>query len=611
MLTPKIRLASHRRAKENRDTSSLRSLLADTRNQSTKCRSSEVDQVVLAALDSVRGLEIAEASGFFAISESGALENLCASQNPSHLERLAARCLQDLPWCLPKLRVGQPVVLRGLQGPHSRQPNGQETSAHGKSRSIAMIPSRCHAATRGLFVLLSVPGQNGWAVHMLREYALLADALWSAYQRKLAAGEGGLNGPRLIELPRISSVGMAVVDENGNFKAANPAFFKATGYAENQLSMKPFELVFSPVDRASGTNVWRRARHMKDGVRQIERKMTRKDGSSASTVIALTPLRDSKEYPVHFLVIIQDLGELGASDQQSDSDNCRGMSIASRLIQCQEDERKRLSRELHDGIGQSMSLIASECALLASEYSESSPCLRDRIASLRDHLDQVCSDLHCMSHHLHSYKLQHLGLKCALQDLCRQMSTPEFCVALNTENASDPKSEEVALCLYRVAQEAINNCVKHSQSRKVFVTLTELQNSFYMTVRDSGIGFNAHAKHDGLGLVSMRERLALVNGQLKISSTIGKGTEVWVSVSEHNRTAQGQGIVWREDRIARVDRTRRLARAGSATSRSYQSKRKGASDRLQCSGECCTRGVESNRYARSMDWREERSTHRW
>ncbi|MGA7244545.1 MAG: PAS domain S-box protein [Terracidiphilus sp.] len=586
MLTPKIRLASHRRAKKNRDTSSLRSLLADTRNQSIKCRSSEVDQVVLAALDSVRGLEIAEASGFFAISESGALENLCASQNPSHLERLAARCLQDLPWCLPKLRVGQPVVLRGLQGPHSRQPNGQETSAHGKSRSIAMIPSRCHAATRGLFVLLSVPGQNGWAVHMLREYALLADALWSAYQRKLAAGEGGLNGPRLIELPRISSVGMAVVDENGNFKAANPAFFKATGYAENQLSMKPFELVFSPVDRASGTNVWRRARHMKDGVRQIERKMTRKDGSSASTVIALTPLRDSKEYPVHFLVIIQYLGEqLGASDQQSDSDNCPGMSIASRLIQCQEDERKRLSRELHDGIGQSMSLIASECALLASEYSESSPCLRDRIASLRDHLDQVCSDLHCMSHHLHSYKLQHLGLKCALQDLCRQMSTPELCISLNAENASDPKSEEVALCLYRVAQEAINNSVKHSQTLKVLVTLTELQNTFYMTVRDFGIGFNSSAKHDGLGLVSMRERLTLVNGRLKISSTIGKGTEVWVSVSElHNRPAQNQEIVspWQDDGVARIDRTTQMARAGSVTQLSDHTKRKRTIGSLQC-----------------------------
>ena len=99
------------------------------------------------------------------------------------------------------------------------------------------------------------------------------------------------------------------------------------------------------------------------------------------------------------------------------------------------------------------------------------------------------------------------------------MSAPEFCVALNTENASDPKSERLHSCLYRVAQEAINNCVKHSQSRKVFVTLTELQNSFYMTVRDSGYGFNTYAKHDGLGLVSMRERLHFVNGQLKISST--------------------------------------------------------------------------------------------
>ncbi len=585
MLTPKIRLASHRSAKEDSDASSLRSLLTDTRNQSRKCRSSEVDQVVLTALDGVRGLEIAEASGFFAISESGALENLCASQNPSNLERLATRCLQDLPWCLPKLQVGQPVVLQGLQKPTLRQLNGHETAPHGKSRSIAMIPSRSHAATRGLFVLLSMPGQNGWAIHMLREYALLADALWSAYQRKLAAGEEGVNGQRPIELPRISSVGMAVVDENGNFRAANPAFFKATGYAENQLSMKPFELVFGPVDHGSRTNVWRRARHMKDGVRQIERKMTRRDGSSASAVVALTPLRDSKDHPVHFLVIIQDLGKIGNSDQKRDRDDSRGMSIASRLIQCQEEERKRLSRELHDGIGQSMSLIASECALLASEYSASTPHLKNRIASLRDHLDQVCSDLHCMSHHLHSHKLQHLGLKCALQDLCRQMSTPELCISLNAENASDPKSEEVALCLYRVAQEAINNSVKHSQTLKVIVTLTELQNTFYMTVRDFGIGFNSYAKHDGLGLVSMRERLTLVNGRLKISSTIGKGTEVWVSVSElQNRPAQDQEIVSprQDDGVARIDGTTQMARAGSVTSLSDHTKRKRIIGSLRC-----------------------------
>ena len=95
-------------------------------------------------------------------------------------------------------------ILRGLQGPRSRQPNGQETSPHGKSRSIAMIPSlsRCNQGASGLAFHA---GQNGWAVHMLREYALLADALWSAYQRNLAAGEGGPNGPRSIELsPNLS-----------------------------------------------------------------------------------------------------------------------------------------------------------------------------------------------------------------------------------------------------------------------------------------------------------------------------------------------------------------------------------------------------------------------
>ena len=82
------------------------------------------------------------------------------------------------------------AVLQGLQEPTVRQSSGQDIRAHGKSRSIAMIPSRCHAATRGLFVILSMPGQNGWAVHMLHEYALLADTLWSAYQRKACSRRG-------------------------------------------------------------------------------------------------------------------------------------------------------------------------------------------------------------------------------------------------------------------------------------------------------------------------------------------------------------------------------------------------------------------------------------
>jgi PAS domain S-box-containing protein len=564
MLTAKPGLTSLR-ATQSRKVVSFRSLLTQAKKDSKACLSDEFDQIVLTALEGVRELKLVEASGFYSIVESGALTNLCSIHNSSDLESIATQCVHDLPWCLPKLLAGQPVVLQNMSMPITWLNGRRQTRGSGESLSIVLIPSRNPMGPRGLFILLSIPSRFSWSSQKIEECALLVDFLWSARQCKHAPDEGSVNGQRLIRLLCVSAVGMAVVDENGILTAANPAFFKATGYAERQLLMRPFDLVFRPALQCDGINIWQRARHMRNSIRQVERTIARKDGSSVTARIAVTPLLYSRESPVHFLVIIGTLGEIATPGRPLDLVKCRESSIASRLIQYQEEERKRLSRDLHDGLGQSMSLIASECALLATEYSGLTPSLGDRLASLRDRLDGACSELHSMSHNLHSFKLRHLGLTCALKDMCRQLSTQEIKVTLNIDNAGDPLSEEVSLCLYRVAQEAIGNCVKHSQSRKILVTLTELRNTFYMTVKDYGIGFNTHARFDGLGLVSMKERLSLVNGRLKISSTIGGGTEIWASISEqpdlpavgHNKIAP----TWRGDRVAGAGRQRRLARA--------------------------------------------------
>jgi signal transduction histidine kinase len=137
-----------------------------------------------------------------------------------------------------------------------------------------------------------------------------------------------------------------------------------------------------------------------------------------------------------------------------------------------------------------------------------------------------------MSHNLHSYKLQHLGLKAALKDLCRQLSQPNFRVDLHIDDFKEPISKDVALCLYRVAQEALSNASKHAHTLVVAITITKLQNMFYMTIQDSGVGFDVSRSSQGLGLVSMSERLKLVNGQFRVHSVPGCGTEIWVSVPD-------------------------------------------------------------------------------
>jgi signal transduction histidine kinase len=209
-----------------------------------------------------------------------------------------------------------------------------------------------------------------------------------------------------------------------------------------------------------------------------------------------------------------------------------GMTLASQLIEFQENERKRLSRELHDDIGQRLSLVASEVALLQHQYSNGPVVFDARLGNLREELDSLCTDLHCLSHSLHSYKLQHLGLRPALKDLCRQMSLSNFQIDLIVDDSEDPGSKEISLCLYRVAQEALNNARRHAQTSSVAITLTKQQHTFYMMIQDVGIGFETSANPRGLGLISMKERLKLVNGLLTVHSILGRGTEIWVAVPD-------------------------------------------------------------------------------
>ena len=207
-------------------------------------------------------------------------------------------------------------------------------------------------------------------------------------------------------------------------------------------------------------------------------------------------------------------------------------ALASLLIQSQEEERKRLSRELHDDIGQRLSLAASEAAVLASRHSNREVISTDRLCILRDELDSLCSDIHGMSHSLHSYKLQHLGLRSALEDLCRRLSRSDFTIDLCVEAMEEPISKDVSLCLYRVAQESLSNVLKHAHAPAAAVTVTKLQDKFYMTIQDLGVGFDSNSSFQGLGLISMSERLKLVNGQFRIHSVPGHGTETWVSVPD-------------------------------------------------------------------------------
>jgi two-component system sensor histidine kinase UhpB len=203
-----------------------------------------------------------------------------------------------------------------------------------------------------------------------------------------------------------------------------------------------------------------------------------------------------------------------------------------RLIAAQEHERQRISRELHDDVGQRVALLRIGLDLVERKIPAERNAEHAEIRSLLTQLDELAIDVHNISHQLHSTKLQLLGLRAALKEVCQQF-VDQHCVAiyLTADQLPEALSEQISLCFYRVAQEALMNALKHSGTSRVDVSLDCKGQLLRMCIRDYGIGFNPSVRGKGLGLVTMHERLRMVGGMLRFNSVAGMGTELEAEVN--------------------------------------------------------------------------------
>ena len=206
--------------------------------------------------------------------------------------------------------------------------------------------------------------------------------------------------------------------------------------------------------------------------------------------------------------------------------------VSGKLIEAQEQERRRIARDLHDDIGQRLALLSIELAQLRQTHSTPSE-ITVRIDQLRTQTSEIAADVQSLSHELHSSRLQYLGLDAALRGFCHEFSQQQKVeVDCNTHDLPSYLSSEISLCFFRVLQEALHNAAKHSGVRYFEVRLWGAQDEIHLTIRDKGLGFDVEAAKAsrGLGLVSMNERLKLLNGNLSIESQPQNGTTIHASV---------------------------------------------------------------------------------
>jgi PAS domain S-box-containing protein len=207
--------------------------------------------------------------------------------------------------------------------------------------------------------------------------------------------------------------------------------------------------------------------------------------------------------------------------------------LGGRLINAQEEERRRIARELHDDLNQRMALLSIELEQLGQKIPQRQSDLRKGVHDLWTKAREISMEIHRLSYQLHPSKLDHLGLATALKSFCGELSaSQELKIEFFYQGFPATLPKDVTLCLFRIAQESLRNVIKHSGAREALVVLEKTDGEISLSVSDEGCGFDTESQEmkRGLGFISMRERLRLVGGEISIHSQPSWGTQIDVSV---------------------------------------------------------------------------------
>lgn len=319
------------------------------------------------------------------------------------------------------------------------------------------------------------------------------------------------------------------VQHDGQIVLANGNTREMFGYAKEELLGRPLSLLIPEGARL------RHKRHHKEyfkdmglrtmGLRPDKIEALRKDGSTFPVEIGLSAVPT----PAGQLAIafIQDVSERRALEQAIRARSAEVQSLAANLLTAKEEIERRVSRELHDQICQPLAALALDLGALASSPDW------ELLKPLQARVIQVSEEARHMAYELHPTVLDDLGLVTSMRALCKEFSRKlGFPVAFTSARMPAEIPREVASCLYRVTQEALQNVVKHSAAGEVSVSLTRHKRSLAVQISDDGDGFTPTTgkTRGGLGLIGMEERARLAAGKITVASSPGRGTVVKLNV---------------------------------------------------------------------------------
>jgi len=356
-----------------------------------------------------------------------------------------------------------------------------------------------------------------------------------AYQRS----EG-----RLAGILDIAEDAIIVADINRTITLFNQGAVRLFGYDADEVLGQSLDLLLP--ERFRGEH----SRHIETFARGPEtaRRMAqrldvfglKRDGTEFPAEASISKLTVGED--TTFTVILRDITERRQAERQL-------RSLTAQLMTAQEEERRRISRELHDDINQRLALLVVELGRLETNVPVPFDAARQDFQSLAQRLAAISDDVRRIAYQFHPSILDDLGLSAALEQLANAFSeNTGIKTIVVQEDFGESLPQDISSCLYRIVQESLANVRKHAKASRVELELTCDDQDITLCILDSGVGFDlerVRIDHRGLGLVSMRERVQSVHGRLEIQAEPGQGTRILVQIplpgAHHEQTTSPVG----------------------------------------------------------------------
>ena len=331
-----------------------------------------------------------------------------------------------------------------------------------------------------------------------------------------------------------ASQAILTVDRAGTILQANKKVGEIFGYTSSELVGQSHEILIPPRlrerHRAHQAAFFAHPRPRTMGA-EMNFAGLRKDGTEFPIEVSLSGL----ETKHGFLAVsfVSDVTVRKQAEAKLFESEQKLRALAGSLLAAQEKERSKLARELHDDVTQQLAFLSIELGRLASELPDSMIEARTHLKVLQRQTSRASSEVRRISHGLHPSVIKDFGLSVALEEFCEEFEKAHRITVVFEGSLDDSRLNDAeATCLYRVAQESMRNAVVHGHATEVHVTLRAANAVMQLLVQDNGIGFTAdHLRSKaGLGIVSMTERVRLLNGTLHLASEAGRGVTITASV---------------------------------------------------------------------------------